>query len=131
MIRVVAVVCGGWGHGGTRETRVSAWAVDGREITRKNSERMVPEHAPPRTSDTDDDRATLRGRPTSHSRPTRYHAAVKPPVIDASKTRRDSVSSTSGSSGRHRLQPMRISFTRSKSPLPPTKTRKKETNFMT
>ena len=71
------------------------------------------------TSDTDDDRATLRGRPTSHSRPNRHSAAVKPSTTDAAKTRRGSVSSTSGSSGRHHLQPTRISFTRSKSPLPP------------
>lgn len=71
------------------------------------------------TSDTDDDRATLRGRPTSHSRLNRYDATVKPPTTDTAKTRRDSVSSTSGSSGRHHLQPTRISFTRSKSPVPP------------
>ena len=71
------------------------------------------------TTDTDDDRATLRGRPTSHSRPSRYNAAVKPSTTDATKTRRGSVSSTSGSSGRHSLQPTRVSFTRSKSPLPP------------
>jgi len=71
------------------------------------------------TTDTDDDRATLRGRPTLHSRPTRYNTAIKPPTTDAAKTRRDSVSSTSGSSGRHRLRPTRISFTRSRSPLPP------------
>lgn len=74
------------------------------------------------TTDTDDDRATLRGRPTSHSRPSRYNAAVKPSTTDATKTRRSSVSSTSGSSGRHRLQPMRVAFTRSKSPLPPPQT---------
>jgi len=71
------------------------------------------------TTDTDDDRATLRGRPTSHSRPTRYNTAVKPSTTDSAKTRRDSVSSTSGSSGRHHLQPTRVPFTRSKSPLPP------------
>lgn len=70
------------------------------------------------TTDTDDDRATLRGRPTSHSRPSRYNAKVKPSTNDAAKTRRGSVSSASGSSGRHHLQPTRISFTRSKSPLP-------------
>lgn len=71
------------------------------------------------TTDTDDDRATLRGRSTSHSRPYRYNAPVKPSTTDAAKTRRGSVSSTSGSSGRHPLQPLRIAFTRSKSPLPP------------
>lgn len=75
------------------------------------------------TTDTDDDRATLRGRQTPHStphsRPTRYNVAVKSPTTDSVKTRRGSVSSTSGSSGRHHLQPMRVSFTRSKSPLPP------------
>jgi hypothetical protein len=70
------------------------------------------------TTDTDDDHATLRGRSTSHSRPRRYNAPVKPSATDAAKTRRGSVSSTSGSSGRHPLQPMRVSFTRSKSPLP-------------
>ncbi|KAF9648803.1 hypothetical protein BDM02DRAFT_3095826, partial [Thelephora ganbajun] len=72
------------------------------------------------TTDTDDDHATLRGRQTSHSRPGRYNAAVKPPTTGATKTRRDSVSSTSGSPGRHHLRPVRLSFTRSKSPLPPT-----------
>jgi len=71
------------------------------------------------TTDTDDDRATLRGRPTSHSRPRRYNAPVKLSTIDATKTRRGSVSSPSSSSGRHPLQPSRVSFTRSKSPLPP------------
>jgi len=71
------------------------------------------------TTDSDDDHATLRGRPTSHSRPSRYNTAVNPSTTDAAKTRRGSVSSTSGSSGRHRLQPRRVSFTRSKSPLPP------------
>ena len=74
------------------------------------------------TTDTDDDCVTLRGRSTSHSGPKPYNAAVKPSTADSAKTRRGSVSSTSGSSGRHRLQPMRISFTRSKSPLPPTTT---------
>ena len=73
------------------------------------------------TTDTDNDRTTLRGRPTSHSRPRLHSAVVKPSTTDAPKTRRGSVSSTSGSSGRHRLQPVRISFTRSKSPLPPTR----------
>ena len=70
------------------------------------------------TTDSDDDCATLRGRSTSHSRPSRYNAAVKPSTTDAAKTRRGSVSS--GSSGHHRFQPTRITFTRSKSPLPPT-----------
>lgn len=74
------------------------------------------------TTDTDDDRATLRGRSTSHSKPRLRTAAVKPSTIDAATTRRGSVSSTSGGSGRHPLQPRRISFTRSKSPLPPTQT---------
>jgi len=72
------------------------------------------------STDTDDDRATLRGRPISHSRPNRHNPTVKPLATEAAKTRRGSVSSTSGSSGRHHLQPMRVSFTRSRSPLPPT-----------
>lgn len=71
-------------------------------------------------TDTDDDCATLRGRSTSDSRPTRHHT-VKSQATDTTKTRRGSVSSTSGSSGPQRLQPRRISFTRSKSPLPPAK----------
>lgn len=74
------------------------------------------------STDTDDDRATLRGRSTSHTRPRLHSTAVKPSTTDAAATRRGSVSSTSGSSGHHRLQAMRISFTRSKSPLPPTQT---------
>jgi hypothetical protein len=72
------------------------------------------------TTDTDDDRATLRGRPISQPRHSRQNTTAKPLNADTAKTRRDSISSTSGSSGRHRLRPMRVSFTRSKSPLPPT-----------
>lgn len=71
------------------------------------------------TTDTDGDRTTLRGRPISNPRPSRQTAAVKPSTTDAAKTRRNSVSSTSGSSGTHRLRPVRVSFTRSRSPLPP------------
>jgi hypothetical protein len=40
-------------------------------------------------------------------------------TIDSTKTRRGNISSTSGSYFHCPLQPMRLSFTRSKSPLPP------------
>lgn len=84
------------------------------------------------TTDTDDDCATLRGRSNSHSKPRPHKSAVKPSTTDTAKTRRGSVSSASGGSGRHHLQPMRISFTRSKSPLPPTQTvnRNEESNSL-